>query len=45
MDDDASLLQQFGEDRVPWDGPVDRARMLVNRTVRNQQFRKRVLDA
>lgn len=32
------------EEQVPWQGPVDRATMLVNRTVRNRQFRKRVLD-
>jgi putative restriction endonuclease len=36
-----SLLQ---EEQAPWEGPVDRATMLVNRTVRNRQFRKRVLD-
>lgn len=28
----------------PWLGPVDRATMLVNRTIRDRQFRKRVLD-
>lgn len=32
------------EERVPWDGPVNRATMLVSRTVRDRQFRKRVLD-
>lgn len=28
-----------------WQGPVDRMKMLVERTVRDRQFRKRVLDA
>ena len=31
------------EEPDPWQGPVDRATMLVNRTVRDRQFRKRVL--
>jgi putative restriction endonuclease len=38
----AELVQ---EDRDLWEGPVDRATMLVSRKVRNRQFRKRVLDA
>lgn len=41
-DDAAPALVQ--EEPAPWVGPVDRATMLVNRTVRNRQFRKRVLD-
>ena len=32
------------EERAPWLGPVDRDTMLVSRTVRDRQFRKRVLD-
>jgi putative restriction endonuclease len=28
----------------PWEGPVDRSTALVNRKVRDRQFRKRVLD-
>lgn len=32
------------EEHVPWEGPVDRATMLVSRAVRDRQFRKRVLD-
>lgn len=32
------------EEQIPWEGPVDRATMLVSRTVRDRQFRKRVLD-
>jgi putative restriction endonuclease len=32
------------EDRSVWEGPVDRETMLVNRSVRDRQFRKRVLD-
>lgn len=33
------------EERIAWEGLVDRATMLASRKVRNQQFRKRVLDA
>lgn len=32
------------EEHAEWEGPVDRATMLVSRKVRNRQFRKRVLD-
>lgn len=32
------------EEQAVWEGPVDRATMLVSRKVRNRQFRKRVLD-
>lgn len=37
----ASLVH---EETEPWQGPIDRATMLVSRKVRNRQFRKRVLD-
>ena len=40
--DDLSYLK---EERLPWVGPVDRAKSLVSRTVRDRQFRKRVLEA
>lgn len=43
-DDDALVAPLVQEERAPWEGPVDRATMLVNRTVRDRQFRKRVLD-
>jgi putative restriction endonuclease len=33
-----------GEERAAWAGPVERATVLVNRAVRDRQFRKRVLD-
>lgn len=33
------------EEALPWIAPVDRSTMLVNRTIRDRQFRKRVLDA
>jgi putative restriction endonuclease len=33
------------EEQTPWTGPVDRSTVLVNRSVRDRQFRKRVLDA
>lgn len=32
------------EERAIWEGPTDRETMLVSRTVRDRQFRKRVLD-
>ncbi|WP_243406098.1 HNH endonuclease [Sphingosinicella sp. YJ22] len=44
VDEDEPASSLLLEERVPWEGPVDRATMLVNRTVRNRQFRKRVLD-
>lgn len=37
-------LRLHDEHAAPWEGPVDRATMLVNRTVRDRQFRKRILD-
>lgn len=43
-DADAPALSSVGEDVFGWTGPVDRATMLVSRTVRDRQFRKRVLD-
>jgi putative restriction endonuclease len=33
------------EEQTPWIGPTDRTTMLVNRSVRDRQFRKRVLGA
>ena len=44
VDDDISEAL-VREERMPWEGPTDRSVMLVNRTVRDRQFRKRVLDA
>lgn len=44
-DDDFALPDAVHEEPEPWEGPVDRATMLVSRTVRDRQFRKRVLDA
>ncbi|WP_454884765.1 HNH endonuclease [Sphingomonas oryzagri] len=43
-EDDGAVPDRLFEERSGWDGPVDRATMLVNRTVRDRQFRKRVLD-
>lgn len=43
-DEDEPLLDSVHEEREPWLGPVDRESMLVNRKVRDRQFRKRVLD-
>lgn len=42
-DEDEPLPSLVQEERSPWLGPVDRASALVSRTVRNRQFRKRVL--
>jgi putative restriction endonuclease len=44
VDEDEPAPSLVQEEQAPWEGPVDRATMLVNRTVRNRQFRKRVLD-
>lgn len=43
-DDAEPALAGVQEEHIPWEGLIDRATMLVNRTVRNRQFRKRVLD-
>jgi putative restriction endonuclease len=43
-DDEDPALERLHEETAAWEGPVDRSTMLVNRTVRNRQFRKRVLD-
>jgi putative restriction endonuclease len=43
-DSGAPAPSMVGEDVHGWTGPVDRATMLVSRTVRDRQFRKRVLD-
>lgn len=43
--DDQPSSSMLREEQVAWDGPVDRTRVLVERTVRDRQFRKRVLDA
>ena len=45
VDDDAPAASLVQEERAAWEGPVDRATMLVSRAVRDRQFRKRVLDA
>lgn len=41
---DAPVSELVQEEQATWEGPVDRAIMLVSRKVRNRQFRKRVLD-
>lgn len=42
--EDPAIPPLLFEERSVWEGPIDRATMLVNRTVRDRQFRKRVLD-
>ena len=44
IDDDVPADNRFFEQHTPWEGPIDRATMLVSRPVRDRQFRKRVLD-
>lgn len=44
IDPEEQVTDLVMEDHTPWDGPIDRATMLVNRKVRDRQFRKRVLD-
>ncbi|HVI97589.1 MAG TPA: HNH endonuclease [Sphingomonas sp.] len=44
IDDREPAPDRLHEERVAWEGPIDRATMLVSRTVRDRQFRKRVLD-
>lgn len=44
-DADDPAMARVAEEQTPWEGPVDRATMLVSRTVRDRQFRKRVLGA
>lgn len=43
--EDEVEMEFSGVREEPWLGPVDRETALVNRTVRDRQFRKRVLDA
>ena len=43
-DDEEPVAPFVQEEHMPWLGPVDRSTMLVSRTVRDRQFRKRVLD-
>lgn len=44
IDADAETAPAFFEEQSAWEGPTDRPTMLVSRTVRDRQFRKRVLD-
>nr|WP_286207823.1 HNH endonuclease [Hephaestia sp. MAHUQ-44] len=44
IDDHEPSSSMVREERFEWEGPIDRATMLVSRTVRDRQFRKRVLD-
>lgn len=44
-DENAPAPPFVSEEQSVWEGPIDRATMLVNRKVRDRQFRERVLDA
>jgi putative restriction endonuclease len=43
-DEEVPTQQVVSEEQSAWEGLIDRATMLVNRKVRNRQFRERVLD-
>jgi putative restriction endonuclease len=42
--EDEAALDRVHEEQEPWLGPVERETALVSRTVRDRQFRKRVLE-
>ncbi|MDB5576150.1 MAG: hypothetical protein JWR80_1326 [Bradyrhizobium sp.] len=44
VDADDPAMARVAEDYTSWEGPIDRATMLVSRKVRDRQFRRRVLD-
>lgn len=44
VDEEAEPLY-LREERMEWEGPIDRSKVLVSRTVRDRQFRKRILEA
>ena len=43
-EDEEAMPERVHEDQEPWLGPIERETVLTSRKVRNQQFRKRVLD-
>lgn len=45
VDENEPLPDHVMEEQQPWEGPIDRATTLVERKLRDRQFRKRVLDA
>jgi putative restriction endonuclease len=44
VDEGETVASLVHDELEPWDGPVDRETKLVSRTVRDRQFRKRILD-
>jgi len=44
VDEGEIIAPELHDEYAEWSGPIDRTTMLVNRTVRDRQFRKRVLD-
>lgn len=38
-------LDRVKEDQQPWEGPIDRATTLVERKLRDRQFRRRIVEA
>src|SRR5690606_38997615 len=43
-EDEEAVPERVHEEQEPWLGPIERETVLTSRKVRNQQFRKRVLD-
>jgi len=45
VDEAQPVLERVMEEQQPWEGPVDRATTLVERKLRDRQFRKRIVEA
>lgn len=45
VDEAESMPERVMEEQQPWEGPVDRATTLVERKLRDRQFRKRIVEA
>lgn len=45
VDEAEPVLDRVMEAQQPWEGPVDRATTLVERKLRDRQFRKRIVEA
>ncbi len=45
VDEPEPALARVMEEQQPWEGPVDRATTLVERKLRDRQFRKRIVQA
>lgn len=45
VDETEPVLERVMEEQRPWEGPIDRATTLVERKLRDRQFRKRIVEA